>query len=137
VASGRHRSMTGLAFNKKEATPTAASGSFQGVHTSIVLGGDIGNVSEPPETVVVVGGGVIGLSVAYNFAKRPAGPASATCTGCFHYNFPEPDLQPLLPLGKYSFDRWAEEAQDPAFVTATGYRAQSLIRHQRRQQLPA
>ncbi|KAH7310595.1 hypothetical protein B0I35DRAFT_481900 [Stachybotrys elegans] len=86
----------------------------------------------------IVGGGCIGLSTAYNLAKRTVGKikvieafdktfaaASSSCTGCFHYGFPEPQTQPLIPLGKYSFDMWAAEAQEDDFVSATGYRAQS------------
>lgn len=91
--------------------------------------------------VVIVGGGCIGLSIAYNLAKRSSGSnskikvidafdkpftaASSACTGCFHYGFPEPQYHPLLPLGKYSFDLWAAEAEKAGFKAATGYRAQS------------
>lgn len=92
---------------------------------------------------VIVGGGSIGLCTAYNLAKsssnaspkarivvieafdKPFRAASSTCTGCFHYGFPESESQPLLPLGKYSFDLWAAEAEDSDFREATGYRAQS------------
>ncbi|KPM41810.1 hypothetical protein AK830_g4756 [Neonectria ditissima] len=92
--------------------------------------------------IIIVGGGCIGLSTAYNLAQssssspktriivieafdKPFAAASSTCTGCFHYSFPEPQSTPLLPLGKFSFDLWAAEAEKPDFRTATGYRAQS------------
>lgn len=85
------------------------------------------------DTVVIVGGGSIGLSTAYNLAKdlfnslpkiriividafdQPFLASSSTCTGCFHYAFPEQKTQPLLPLGKYSFDLWEAEAEKEAF----------------------
>lgn len=93
--------------------------------------------------IVIVGGGVIGLSTAYNLAKRSMKTSprteilvieasdacftasSSNCTGCFHYAFTDPALQPLLPLGKYSFDLWEAESADPGFKAATGYSAQS------------
>ncbi|KAI1362625.1 hypothetical protein F5Y08DRAFT_269231 [Xylaria arbuscula] len=94
------------------------------------------------EAIVIVGAGSIGLCTAYNLAKRSleeslpinikvvdafnqcfAGPSS-NCTGCLHYGFPEPQF-PALPLGKYSFDLWALEADSKAFREITGYRAQS------------
>lgn len=92
---------------------------------------------------IIIGGGSIGLSVAYNLAKRystssvipkiivieafehPFTAASSTCTGCFHYEFLEPQTGPLLTLGKYSFELWAAEAEDAEFREATGYRAHS------------
>lgn len=88
----------------------------------------------------------MGLSTAYNLAKlsssssssspnaqiiiieafdKPFTASSSTCTGCFHYSFPEPQVAPLLPLGKYSFDLWAAEADKADFRATTGYRAQS------------
>ena len=51
--------------------------------------------------------------------------SSSNCTGCFHYGFPEKESQPLLPLGKYSFDLWAAQAESEEFKKTTGYRAQS------------
>jgi len=95
------------------------------------------------DTIVVVGGGSIGLSTTYDLAKwvsdsslqakiiviesfdNPFAATSATCTGCFHYGFPENETQPLLPLGKYSFDMWAAQAENEEFRKATGYRAYS------------
>lgn len=92
---------------------------------------------------MIVGGGSIGLSTAYNLAQafsnssqqvkisvidsfvRPFAATSSTCTGCFHYGFPEKETQPLLPLGKYSFDLWAAQAENEEFRKATEYRAQS------------
>lgn len=93
--------------------------------------------------IVIVGAGVIGLCTAFQILKnapesgprprvkvidvlnKPFTAASATCTGCFHYGFPEAKAQPLLPLGRYSFDLWADEARAKAFQDATGYRTQS------------
>lgn len=93
--------------------------------------------------IVIVGAGVIGLCTAYQILKnapapgpkprvtiieafdKPFATTSATCSGCLHYGFPEPETQPLLPLGKHSFDLWADEAHGEAFQKATGYRAQS------------
>lgn len=95
------------------------------------------------DRIVIVGGGVIGLSTAYNLAKRSLessprikiqvieasdacfAASSSNCTGCFHYAFTDPALQPLLPLGEYSFNLWEAESVDPDFKAATGYRAQS------------
>ncbi|KAG6358908.1 hypothetical protein INS49_012428 [Diaporthe citri] len=97
------------------------------------------------DRVVIVGGGVIGLSTAYNLAKRSLKSSlsikilvveacdacftasSSNCTGCFHYAFTHPALQPLLPLGKYSFDLWEAESADPDFKAATGYSAQPFF----------
>ena len=99
------------------------------------------------ETVVIVGGGSIGLCTAYNLAKSPS-PSSASpqtkiividpfdvpfaasssqCTGCIHYGFPEKESRSLFPLGKYSFDLWAAEAEDEDkdFTRRTGYRSHS------------
>ncbi|RBA14319.1 hypothetical protein FPRO05_03111 [Fusarium proliferatum] len=56
---------------------------------------------------------------------RPFAAASSACTGCFHYHFPGPLSKALTPLGKYSFDLWAQEAQNPDFRLATGYRENS------------
>ncbi|KAI0098721.1 hypothetical protein GGR51DRAFT_537676 [Nemania sp. FL0031] len=96
------------------------------------------------EVIVIVGAGSIGLCTAYNLAKRSsAGPrhviikvidafnqpfagSSSNCTGCLHYGFPEKQF-PAKPLGKYSFDLWASEAEDDSFKEATGYRAQSTF----------
>ncbi|KAI1870442.1 uncharacterized protein JN550_005370 [Neoarthrinium moseri] len=93
--------------------------------------------------IVIVGGGSIGLCTAYNLAKRssdsspqiritvievgtePFNAASSSCTGCFHYGFTEPQLHSLLPLGRYSFDLWEDEAKNVKFREDTGYRAQS------------
>lgn len=93
--------------------------------------------------IIIVGSGCIGLATAYSLAKRslhsstsvkisvveasdkPFAAASSSNTGCLHYGFPESHLQPILPLGKYSFDLWAAEAQNERFRAATGYRAQS------------
>lgn len=95
------------------------------------------------DTIVIVGGGSIGLSTAYNLAQwfsdsslqvriiviesfdKPFAVTSSTCTGCFHYGFPEKETQSLLPLGKYSFDLWAAQAESEEFRAATGYRARS------------
>ena len=96
------------------------------------------------KTIVIVGGGSIGLSTAYNLAKslstassvkiivldifeRPFAASSSQCTGCLHYGFPEKETQPLLPLGKYSFDLWAAEAESEEFKETTGYRAHSFF----------
>lgn len=88
------------------------------------------------DRIIIIGGGVIGLSTAYNLPRLPLpGPeilvieasdacfsaSSSNCTGCLHYAF----RQPLLPLGKYSFDLWEAESADQDFTSATGYRAQS------------
>ncbi|KAI1490509.1 hypothetical protein F5X96DRAFT_543969 [Biscogniauxia mediterranea] len=93
------------------------------------------------DSIIIVGSGVIGLSTAYNLAKassdspvkirvievftRPFTATSSTCTGCFHYGFPESQLKPLLPLGKYSYDLWSVEAENADFKAATGYKTQS------------
>ena len=95
--------------------------------------------------IVIVGGGCVGLSTAYHLAKmtissspktqimvieaceKPFAAASSACTGCLHYSFPEPLNEPLLPLGKYSFDLWPAEAAKADFQAATGYRAKSLF----------
>ena len=97
------------------------------------------------ETTVIVGGGSIGLSTAYNLAQsfstasvqvriivielfhKPFAASSSQCTGCFHYGFPEKESQPLLPLGKYSFDLWAAQARSEDSRKATGYRAHSFF----------
>ncbi|KAL8835396.1 MAG: hypothetical protein Q9170_003324 [Blastenia crenularia] len=96
-------------------------------------------------TIVIVGAGSIGLSTAYNLAKsssaasssvkiividpfdRPFAASSSQCTGCFHYGFPEKETQPLLPLGKYSFDLWAAHAGNEDFQKPTGYRPHSFF----------
>lgn len=93
------------------------------------------------DRIIIVGGGVIGLSTAYNLAERSPksfprtellvieasdacfSALSSNCTGCFHYAF----RQPLLPLGKYSFDLWEVESAGQDFISATGYRAQSFF----------
>lgn len=95
------------------------------------------------ERTVIVGGGVIGLSTAYQLAKRDLESCSKReilvieasdvcfkasslhCTGCFHYAFTDQALLPMLPLGKYSFDLWESELADSGFRPTTGYRAQS------------
>ena len=96
------------------------------------------------KTIVIVGGGSIGLSTAYNLAKslstassakiividifeKTFAASSSQCTGCLHYGFPEKETQPLLPLGKYSFDLWAAEAESEEFKETTGYRAHSFF----------
>ncbi|KAF4953758.1 hypothetical protein FGADI_5751 [Fusarium gaditjirri] len=94
-------------------------------------------------TIIIVGAGCIGLCTAYQLSKsfeeyerkpyimvveasdRPFAAASSACTGCFHYHFPGPLNKVLTPLGKYSFDLWAQEAQHADFRLATGYRAKS------------
>ncbi|KAL1883296.1 hypothetical protein Daus18300_000354 [Diaporthe australafricana] len=93
--------------------------------------------------VVIVGGGVIGLSTAYNLAKRTLESSrkvrilvieasdacftasSSHCTGCFHYAFTDLALMPILPLGEYSFDLWEAELVGSDSKETTGYRAQS------------
>jgi len=95
------------------------------------------------DDIIIVGAGVIGLCTAYQILKnapdsgpkprvkiidvfeKPFTGASGNCTGCVHYGFPESGTQPMIPLGKYSFDLWADEARGEAFREATGYRAQS------------
>ncbi|KAG9498192.1 hypothetical protein J7337_011087 [Fusarium musae] len=95
------------------------------------------------EVIVIVGAGCIGLCTAYNLSKtlslqgaeydiivvdasdRPFPAASSACTGCFHYYFPGPLSKPLEPLGKYSFDLWAKEAEHIDFRLTTGYRSNS------------
>ena len=104
------------------------------------------------ETVVIVGGGSIGLCTAYNLAKSlspgsassqssriividpfdvPFAASSSQCTGCIHYGFPEKESRSLFPLGKYSFDLWAAEAENEDegedFKRETGYRAHSCF----------
>ncbi|KAI0199311.1 hypothetical protein F4808DRAFT_214239 [Astrocystis sublimbata] len=101
-------------------------------------------MAEPQSSgaVVIVGAGSIGLCTAYNLAKRalaksqhiditvvdafakPFAGASSNCTGCLHYGFPDPQY-PAIPLGMYSFDLWAAEAENEPFRESTGYRAQS------------
>ena len=101
------------------------------------------NASHRTETTVIVGGGSIGLCTAYNLARssfnapqqvriiviepyhKPFAASSSNCTGCFHYGFPEKESQRLLPLGKYSFDLWAAQAESEEFKKTTGYRAHS------------
>lgn len=98
---------------------------------------------EDNNAIVIVGAGCIGLCTAYQLSKsfdnqerkpriivveagdRPFAAASSACTGCFHYHFPGPLSEALTPLGKYSFDLWAQEAQNAEFRLATGYRANS------------
>lgn len=101
---------------------------------------------DSPKTIVIVGGGSIGLCNAYNLAKsfstasseqvriividifeKPFAASSSQCTGCIHYGFPEKESEPLLPLGKYSFDLWAAEAESEEFRNTTGYRAHSFF----------
>lgn len=94
---------------------------------------------------MIVGGGSIGLSTAYNLARSFSisstevriiviefsdnlfAAAFSQCTGCFHYGFPETESQPLLPLGKYSFDLWEAHAENEDFKRKTGYRAHSVL----------
>lgn len=93
---------------------------------------------------MIVGGGSTGLSTAYNLAmsystassvkiividifEKPFAASSSQCTGCLHYGFPEKETQPLLPLGKYSFDLWAAEAESEEFRNTIGYRAHSFF----------
>ncbi|KAH7213290.1 uncharacterized protein BKA55DRAFT_697797 [Fusarium redolens] len=92
--------------------------------------------------IVTVGAGWIGLCTTYHLSKslstqdpkskivvdasdRPFADASSACTGCFQYHFPGPLSKILTPLGKYSFNLWAQEAQDVDFRIATGYRSNS------------
>jgi hypothetical protein len=49
----------------------------------------------------------------------------SACTGCFQYHFPGPLSKILTPLGKYSFNLWAQEAKDVDFIIATGYQSNS------------
>ncbi|CVL06785.1 uncharacterized protein FMAN_11881 [Fusarium mangiferae] len=94
---------------------------------------------EDNNAIIIVGAGCIGLCTAYELSKsfddqermpriivaeacdRPFAAASSACTGCFHYHFPGPLSKALTPLGKYSFDLWAQEAQNADFRLATGY----------------
>lgn len=99
-------------------------------------------------TITIVGGGVIGLSTAYNIAlgndiSNPKvkqkiivletgssvfSSASSHNTGCLHYYFPEEFGKDLTPLGKYSFDVWQSIAQrNSSFINDTGYRPNSLL----------
>lgn len=89
--------------------------------------------------------GSIGLSTAFILAQsffnasvkariividifdKPFAAASSQCTGCFHYAFPEKESQPLVPLGKYSFDLWAAQAESEDFKKRTGFRAHSCF----------
>ncbi|KAF5591113.1 FAD dependent oxidoreductase [Fusarium pseudoanthophilum] len=98
---------------------------------------------EDNNAIVIVGAGCIGLCTAYQLSKsfgnqgrkpsiivveagdRPFAAASSACTGCFHYHFPGPLGEILTPLGQYSFDLWAQEAQNADFRVATGYRENS------------
>ena len=98
---------------------------------------------ERTETIVIVGGGSIGLSTAYHLARSSSNASphmkiividpfeetfaasSSHCTGCLHYGFTEKEAEPLLPLGLYSFDLWAAQAQSEEFRKTTGYRAHS------------
>ncbi|KAF5649006.1 FAD dependent oxidoreductase superfamily [Fusarium sp. NRRL 52700] len=98
---------------------------------------------ENNNAIVIIGAGVIGLCTAYQLSKsfedqerkpgiiiveaggRPFAAASSACTGCFHYHFPGPVGEVLEPLGRYSFDLWAQEAWGADFRLATGYRANS------------
>ncbi|KAI1127493.1 nucleotide-binding domain-containing protein [Nemania abortiva] len=91
------------------------------------------------ETIVIVGGGSIGLSTAYNLARKqeesngkkvvvlealnePFGATSGSCTGCLHYKFRGRDSDKLADLGKYSFELWQALSSNPDFRTAVGYR---------------
>lgn len=93
--------------------------------------------------IIIIGAGCIGLCTAYQLSKsfdnqerkpriivveagdRPFAAASSACTGCFHYHLPGPLSETLTPLRKYSFDLWAQEAQNAYFRLATGYRENS------------
>lgn len=96
--------------------------------------------------VIIVGGGVIGLSVAYQLAKdcqkhnqkpmitvlevRPATfeDASSHNTGCLHYAFHDSFGKDLTDLGQYSFQLWEAIANsDSRFRAASGYRPQSFF----------
>ena len=106
------------------------------------------SADEAQDVIAIVGGGIIGLSTAYNLAcKNSNGPNSAKVkivvleagssgfsaasgrnTGCLHYFFPESFGEDITTLGKYSFDLWNTIAADyPQFVIDAGYRSQSLL----------
>ncbi|PNP85420.1 hypothetical protein FNYG_01249 [Fusarium nygamai] len=98
---------------------------------------------ENNNAIVIIGAGGIGLCTAYQLSKsfdnqerkpsifiieagdKPFAAASSACTGCFHYHFPGLLGKILTPLGQYSFDLWAQEAQNADFRVATGYRESS------------
>ncbi|KAF5243374.1 hypothetical protein FANTH_8196 [Fusarium anthophilum] len=98
---------------------------------------------EDNNAIVVIGAGCIGLCTVYQLSKSfedqdrqpkiivveagdgPFAAASSACTGCFHYHFLGPTGKVLAPLGQYSFDLWAQEAQNADFRLATGYCANS------------
>ncbi|MCJ1334527.1 hypothetical protein MMC10_011239 [Thelotrema lepadinum] len=97
------------------------------------------------DTVVIVGGGSLGLSTAYNLALEAQasqqmrrvivveiqdhtfGAASGQNTGCLHHEFREKEGHILEPLGKYSFDLWQDIAKKDGFRAAVGYRAHNFF----------
>lgn len=106
------------------------------------------STADGAETVVVIGGGVIGLSTAYNLAIKnqnalppvkqkvivlEAGAnvfsaASANNTGCIHYGFwREPFGDDITELGKYSFELWQSIAQNDSGFQRSGYRSDSFL----------
>ncbi|KAL5593248.1 hypothetical protein FOBRF1_012350 [Fusarium oxysporum] len=101
------------------------------------------SLMEDNNVIFIVGAGCIGLCTAYQLSKpldnqerkpsiivveasdRPFAAASSASIGCFHYHFPGPVSKVLTPLGQYSFDLWAQEAQHADSRLTTGYRANS------------
>ncbi|KAK3938169.1 hypothetical protein QBC46DRAFT_441324 [Diplogelasinospora grovesii] len=98
--------------------------------------------------IVIVGGGVIGLCIAYNLAKEREkavtsvrwnitvleardsvfAAASSHNTGCLHYDFHDSFGSNLIPLGRYSFEQWQSIAMNDAqFSSDTGCRPQSFF----------
>lgn len=97
------------------------------------------------DSVIIVGGGIIGLSVAYQLAKQMQtqqettitvldvgpvtfGAASSHNTGCLHYDFHDSFGKDITDLGRYSFQLWEAIAHsDAQFVADSGYRPQSFF----------
>lgn len=98
------------------------------------------------DSIIIVGGGVIGLSIAYQLAKdckkrhqkpiitvleaRPATfeAASSHNTGCLHYAFHDSFGMDLTALGRYSFKLWEDIANsDSRFGKDSGYRPQPFF----------